>query len=292
MKTKSFFIIIALVFSISVMAQTEVIDTARFVAVYDYECRTQNADGKPVTDKMQLVVQVGRLLTKSMPFSVYLKTDESSEENVIEIAFDEALMHMPTVWVGLPIGYTTVCEFIFPHEFEATEETPEIKWTLLEDTMTVSEYLCHKATATFRGVEWQVFYTEEIPSSAGPWRLCGLPGLIVQAESDAHTFSLSELRTKEASPITTPEQNPNVQRVKYEKLMKYRNEIYGNSQYAKNPLYHIADKSGSAQTGYTLSLGQSINHMEVLDFGGKQYIYANGYPFLTSAHVYQPLEKE
>ena len=73
--------------------------------------------------------------------------------------------------------------------------------------------------------------------------------------------------------------------------MKYRNEIYGNSQYAKNPLYHIADKSGSAQTGYTLSLGQSINHMEVLDFGDKQYIYANGYPFLTSAHVVQPLEK-
>ncbi len=290
MKTKFIFFMIALASALPSLAQTEVIDTAQFVAVYDYECRTQNADGKPVTDKMQVVVQVGRFLTKSMPFSVYLKTDESSEENVIEIAYDEALMHMPTVWIGLPFGYTTVREYIFPHEYDATEETPEIAWTLTEDTMTVSGYLCHKATTTFRGVEWQVCFTEEIPSSAGPWRLCGLPGLVVQAKIEAHTFSLTEFR-QETSPITTPDNNPNVQRVKYEKLMKYRNEIYGNSQYAQNPMYHIADKSGSAESGYTLSLGDNINHMEVFEFGGKQYIYANGGPFLTRAHVYQPLEK-
>ena len=290
MKKKIELFIIALFFALPSQAQTEVIDTAQFVAVYDYECRTQTADGKPVNDKMQLVLQVGRLLTKSMPFSAYLKTDESSEESVIEIAYDEALMHMPTVWIGLPTGYTTVCELVFPNEFEASEPTPEIAWILLEDTMTVSGYLCHKATAILRGIKWNVYYTDEIPASAGPWRLCGLPGLIVRADSEAHTFSLTELR-QEKSLITTPDNNPNVQRVKYEKLMKYRNEIYGNSQYAKNPLYHIADKSGSAQTGYTLSLGQSINHMEVFDFGDKKYLYANGYPFLTSAHVFQPLEK-
>jgi hypothetical protein len=31
--------------------------------------------------------------------------------------------------------------------------------------------------------------------------------------------------------------------------------------------------------------------MDVMDFGGKQYIYADGHPLLTSAHVFQPLEK-
>ena len=56
-----FILIAAFVLAISAQAQTEVIDTAQFVAVYDYECRTQNAVGKDVTDKMQLVVQAGRL---------------------------------------------------------------------------------------------------------------------------------------------------------------------------------------------------------------------------------------
>lgn len=271
-----------MVLVVTVSAQ-EVVDTAQFVAVYDYECRTQNDEGTPVTDKMQVVVQVGRLLTKSMPFSAYSRTEELEETDIVA-SYQEALMHMPTVWIELPSGYTTVREFIFPREYDSTEETPEIKWVLSEDTMTVCGYFCQKATAMFRGVEWNVYYTEDIPSSAGPWRLSGLPGLIVEAKSDAHTFHLAELR-QESSPITTPDQNPDVQRVKYEKLMKYRNEIYGNSKYAGNPLYYIAE----FQNG-TISLGGTINHMEVMNFGGKQYIYADGHPLLTKAHVYQPLE--
>lgn len=288
--TKTFLLLIALLGVLPSLAQTEVVDTAQFVAVYEYECRTQTASGKDVTDKMQLAVQAGQLLTKSMPYSDYTKSGKPSEADIVA-SYEEALMHMPTVWIGLPTGSTTVREYIFPHEYEGKEETPEIEWTLKEDTMTVSGYLCQQASATFRGVEWHAYYTDEIPSSAGPWRLHGLPGLIVRAESDAHTFCLSELR-QESSPITSPEQNPEVHRMKYAKLLKYRNEIYGNSQYAGNPMYHVADKSGSAQTGYTLSLGGAINHMDVMNFGGKQYIYADGRPLLTSAHVFKPLEKE
>ena len=87
-------------------------------------------------------------------------------------------------------------------------------WTLTNDTLTVSGYYCQTATCKFRGVAWTVCYTEEIPSSAGSWRLRGLPGLIVKAESEAHTFCLTELR-KEASSIT------------------------------KNPTYYVPDLGGS-----------------------------------------------
>ena len=256
----------------------EAIDTAQFVAVYDYECRTQDAEGTPVTDRMQVVVQVGRTVTKSMPFSAYKKMDMEEEDDIMA-TYQEAFMHMPTVWTGYPNGQTTVREFIFPHDYEGYESMPDIAWTLTDDTLTVSGYLCQQATCKFRGVEWHVWYTEDIPSSAGPWRLRGLPGLIVEAQSEAHTFRLAELRN-EASPITAPEQRPDVQRIKYAKLLKHRNEIFGNRQYAKNPTYYVPD------------LNRSINHMEVCSWGGQQYIFANGYPLLTKAHVYQPLEIE
>ena len=265
-----------LALTIAAQGQTETIDSAQFVAVYDYECRTQNAEGTPVTDRMQLAVQVGRTVTKSMPLSAYQRTDEiTSAEAAIE--FQEAMLHMPTVWTGYPNGQTTVREFIFPHDYEGYESTPDIVWTLTDDTLTVGGYLCQQATATHRGVAWTVCYTEEIPSSAGPWRLRGLPGLIVKAESEAHTFCLTELR-KEASSITAPEKNPDVQRMKYAKLLKHRNEIYGNRQYAKNPTYYVPD------------LGGSINNMDVLNHDGQQLVFANGRPLLTKAHVYQPLE--
>ena len=254
----------------------EAIDTAQFVAVYDYECRTQNDEGTPVTDRMQLAVQVGRTVTKSMPLSAYQRTDEITSADAA-MEFQEAMLHMPTVWTGYPNGQTTVREFIFPHDYEGSEPTPDIVWTLTDDTVTVGGYLCQTATCKFRGVAWTVCYTEEIPSSAGPWRLRGLPGLIVKAESEAHTFCLTELR-KEASSITAPEQRPDVQRMKYAKLLKHRNEIYGNRQYAKNPTYYVPD------------LGGSINNMDVLNHDGQQLVFANGHPLLTEAHVYQPLE--
>ena len=98
-------------------------------------------------------------------------------------------MHMPTVWTGLPTGQTTVREFIFPHEYEGSEKTPDIAWTLTDDTLTVSGYLCQQATATFRGVEWHMWYTDEIPSSAGSWRLRGHPLL-----TKAHVYKPLELK--------------------------------------------------------------------------------------------------
>ena len=264
--------------TIAAQGQIETVDTAQFVAVYDYECRTQNDEAAPVTDKMQVVVQVGRTVTKSMPCSAYPVNDDESKPDV-DAGFQEALMHMPTVWMGLPTGQTTVREFIFPHEYEGYEPTPDIAWTLTDDTLTVSDYLCQQAMATFRGLEWHVWYTEEIPSSAGPWRLRGLPGLIVKAENQAHTFCLAGLRM-EASPITAPEQNPEVHRVKYAKLLKHKNEIYVNREYAKNPTYYVPDLQGS------------ITDMSVLNRNGQQLLLANGgHPLLTKAHVYQPLEQ-
>lgn len=271
---KHFVSMVALVLTIAAQGQVETVDTAQFVAVYDYECRTLDEEGAPVTDRMQVVLQAGRTITKSMPRSQYRV---EGEEVDIAIGFQETYMHMPTVWIGWPAGETTIREFIYPHEYEGQEPTPDIAWTLLDDTVTISGYHCQQATATVRGVEWRVCYTEEIPSSAGPWRLRGLPGLIVKAENEAHTFCLAELR-QERVPITASEQYPEVQRMKYPKLLKYRNGIYGNRQYAKNPYYYIPD------------LNSTIKEMAVLNRNNQQLVLANGHPLLSKAHVYRPLE--
>ena len=105
--------ILALALTIGAKGQTETIDTAQFVAVYDYECRTQDAEGTPVTDRMQVVVQVGRTVTKSMPLSAYQEMDMEEEDDIMA-AHQEAYLHMPTVWTGYPNGQTTVRDWIFP----------------------------------------------------------------------------------------------------------------------------------------------------------------------------------
>lgn len=61
------------------------------------------------------------------------------------------------------------------------ETAPQIDWKILKDTMSFSGIACQKATATFKGRKWIVWFATEIPFQSGPWKLNGLPGLIVEA---------------------------------------------------------------------------------------------------------------
>lgn len=255
-------------------AQTETIDTTMLVATYDYQVSTQDETGNAVTDLMQVAVQVGRQITKSMPMSEYIA--EGDERANVERAWAEAGMHIPTVWTNYPEGKTTSRELIFPSIFEGTEATPRLAWALTDDTLTIAGYLCHAATLSFRGITWHAWYTEEIPSSAGPWRLHGLPGLIVKAESSAHLFTLSGVK-QITEPITFSH-DATIHRMKYTKLLKYRNEIYGNAKYPANPTWYIPD------------LKAILTEVNVLNINGKPSVIANDMPLLSKAHVYQPLE--
>ena len=63
------------------------------------------------------------------------------------------------------------------------DSTARMDWTLAEGEATVCGYACRKATTRFRGRDWTVWYTDGIPVDAGPWKLHGLPGLILKAET-------------------------------------------------------------------------------------------------------------
>ena len=64
---------------IAAKVHQECIDTARLVAVYDYECQTQDAEGKSVTDRMKLCLLVGRHCTRSFPYRKFRKEREWAE---------------------------------------------------------------------------------------------------------------------------------------------------------------------------------------------------------------------
>lgn len=59
-----------------------------------------------------------------------------------------------------------------------------IDWEIGESTVSIMGYECVEATANYHGRKWKAWFTPEIPVPAGPWKLRGLPGLILRAESD------------------------------------------------------------------------------------------------------------
>ena len=277
----------------------ECIDTANLVATYDYECQTQDADGKAVTDRMKLCLLVGRHCTRCFPYRKFLKEREWAEgkkqfaadflqmnkreymegydflsEEELPLLRSESFCFMPQVWTNYPEGQVTVRDAIPPSIYETQEQRKPIKWTLNDSTLTVAGYQCKTAVCQLHGRKWTVRYAEDIPTTAGPWKLCGLPGLIVEAVSDdgIHRFTLTELQHATA-PIFY-ETNAITVKTSEEKLIKNRNKTFGNRLYPKDSHYYIANLQ-SVDVVY-VDEGSIINGTYVND----------------KAHVYQPLEKE
>lgn len=67
---------------------------------------------------------------------------------------------------------------------------PVIKWSLTNEAKEISGYKVNKAIGTFRGRNYTAWYTKKIPVPAGPWKLYGLPGLILEAYDDSREIIL------------------------------------------------------------------------------------------------------
>ncbi|MEC5394147.1 GLPGLI family protein [Bergeyella sp. RCAD1439] len=82
---------------------------------------------------------------------------------------------------------------------------PPIGWKTSNEVKTILGFQCKKATAEFRGRNYTAWYTEDIAVSQGPWKLRGLPGLILAAKTDDGIFSFEAVNIKLSSPLSVPE---------------------------------------------------------------------------------------
>lgn len=66
-----------------------------------------------------------------------------------------------------------------PWRYKETLELPE--WEISDESKEIIGYQCFKAIADYRGRKWTAWFAPEIPVQEGPWKLGGLPGLILEA---------------------------------------------------------------------------------------------------------------
>lgn len=83
---------------------------------------------------------------------------------------------------------------------------PKLNWKITSEAKKIGTFSCLKATTLFRGRNYEAWFTLDIPIPSGPWKLHGLPGLILEAK-DLETqfkyiFKSIEIPLKDKSELS------------------------------------------------------------------------------------------
>ncbi len=72
-----------------------------------------------------------------------------------------------------------------------------VKWQLVEEEKMIGGIPCSKAVGFFKGREYIVWYAPSIAHPEGPWKLGGLPGLILEAYDRDDNWHMTWVSTQE-----------------------------------------------------------------------------------------------
>lgn len=193
--------------SVCAMALTTVRAQETFRAVYDTSCsfkkgasvfeqkRALNKDSVTYPCALEIhadksyFYNYAKMLRDSTAKAVFTETNDAM------MAFSAARKYKaggPQMTIRSLFGELrrTTGHEILRDYYSYEEEMSRPEWMIDESVTEVrSGYRCHRATAKYLGRQWSVWYTPEIPTPAGPWKLWGLPGLIVDARDDSGRFS-------------------------------------------------------------------------------------------------------
>jgi GLPGLI family protein len=93
-------------------------------------------------------------------------------------------------------------ELLFTKSVIVIDTMINIDWNV--DTLSIKKIgnlICKRAIGEFRGRTYEVWFSEEIPVSFGPWKLWGLPGLIVEVQdfyTDVISIKLKSIQRTES----------------------------------------------------------------------------------------------
>ena len=142
--------------------------------------------------------------------------------------------------------------------FKYSEPIPALQWKIEGKDSVIAGYHCQAATTSLRGRQWRAWFTLDIPVSDGPWKLCGLPGLILRAtdEQGYFDFDCTGIASIEIPPIElaknnyvscTPKEAFKMEQERRENPLASLNRQFGGQQQFPDELVRKADQRNNEE---------------------------------------------
>lgn len=114
-------------------------------------------------------------------------------------------------------------------DFYILEEKMEPQeWQVFSDTMEFLGYKCQRASCSFRGRDYLVWFTTDIPLNDGPYKFYGLPGLILWVEDSENQIQWRAIGIEQLRDVVIVSGNKNnfvkCTPEQYKKIKKKMNE--------------------------------------------------------------------
>ena len=203
--------------AVQAAAREPVLDRAHMKCLYRYVYLNDTLTGKTKDDL--LILQIGTRISKC--FSHYSNQVDSlsalpNGDMIIGKMIDDAMNSgefmrgnyphkrmKAYIYKNYPEGRITVTDGLILQDYRYVDSLHTQTWTMGDSTREVLGYTCQQATADFRGRRWTAWFATDIPVSDGPWKLGGLPGLILEAydEGQQHVFTAVGLERVKDEPI-------------------------------------------------------------------------------------------
>lgn len=105
-----------------------------------------------------------------------------------------------TMYVVKEKGKFKIWDEVYHEYRKYSEDSEERNWNIVADsTKNILGYECILAESDYHGRHWKAWFAPEIPVDAGPWKLLGLPGLIMEAVDSTrqHHFTATGIESSD-----------------------------------------------------------------------------------------------
>ncbi len=147
-------------------------------------------------------------------------------------------------------------------DFYAINSNEKLNWIIMSDTKDIEGIKVQKATTRFSGRKWIAWFANEIQFQDGPYKFCGLPGLILHIEDikQDHVFKLIGSKKQNNWKIFQKDDNRKeltISPKKFKELWK---------EYLADPAKKIRQQLSDSETQYKITdaSGKVLSTSEII----------------------------